>query len=355
MIIECPDCATRYDIKSQLPPEGRSVRCAKCGSVWRAMPEREVEELEAEEDFWTAPSGESEDTSHKAASVEDSHDPFAAVDGAGKHGAVPDGGSFDHSERSPGGQEPLFKPEAGEEPVPGEDGGVSRQGDGSGKIRWFLSFRRRKNSKNGGETDEEAQSQDQPAAEPIPFPRPNGPVERPAAETNEDQHTLDAARQAFQGVFSGGGGQRGHVMPAAKPAATFRSPLPEEEQEDAGSDGHNSWAKRWAEFSDRFKKDAATGQSSFDAAINRGAGAQDERPFHTMAKNVLPAEGEEIDDPDAALREAMRAHFHPRPERAPAAPSLPADDDLARKLETHLKSRAAAAEATVEAEDAEPD
>src|SRR5262245_34304535 len=39
MIIECPACTTRYDIKAQLPPEGRSVRCAKCGNVWRAMPE----------------------------------------------------------------------------------------------------------------------------------------------------------------------------------------------------------------------------------------------------------------------------------------------------------------------------
>ncbi len=38
MIIECPACATRYDIKAQLPPDGRTVRCAKCSAVWRAMP-----------------------------------------------------------------------------------------------------------------------------------------------------------------------------------------------------------------------------------------------------------------------------------------------------------------------------
>jgi len=39
MIIECPACTTRYDIKATLPPEGRTVRCAKCGTVWRATPE----------------------------------------------------------------------------------------------------------------------------------------------------------------------------------------------------------------------------------------------------------------------------------------------------------------------------
>ena len=38
MIIECPACNTRYDIKAQLPPEGRTVRCAKCNTVWRAKP-----------------------------------------------------------------------------------------------------------------------------------------------------------------------------------------------------------------------------------------------------------------------------------------------------------------------------
>ena len=58
MIIECPDCATRYDIKSGLPPEGRTVRCAKCGTVWRAMPESSGEEVEAEEASWAAPSEE---------------------------------------------------------------------------------------------------------------------------------------------------------------------------------------------------------------------------------------------------------------------------------------------------------
>lgn len=40
MTIECPACATRYDMKATLPSEGRTVRCAICETVWRAMPEK---------------------------------------------------------------------------------------------------------------------------------------------------------------------------------------------------------------------------------------------------------------------------------------------------------------------------
>ena len=49
MIIECPACTTRYDIKADLPPAGRTVRCAKCGTVWRAMPESGAEEVGVDE------------------------------------------------------------------------------------------------------------------------------------------------------------------------------------------------------------------------------------------------------------------------------------------------------------------
>lgn len=48
MIIECPACATRYNIQATLPPEGRPVRCAKCGNVWRAQPLVEGDEPEIE-------------------------------------------------------------------------------------------------------------------------------------------------------------------------------------------------------------------------------------------------------------------------------------------------------------------
>ena len=39
MTVECPACKTRYDIKEELPPEGRPVRCARCRTVWHALPE----------------------------------------------------------------------------------------------------------------------------------------------------------------------------------------------------------------------------------------------------------------------------------------------------------------------------
>jgi predicted Zn finger-like uncharacterized protein len=41
MILTCPTCSTRYQAdEKNFPPEGRSVRCAKCGNVWhQALPE----------------------------------------------------------------------------------------------------------------------------------------------------------------------------------------------------------------------------------------------------------------------------------------------------------------------------
>jgi predicted Zn finger-like uncharacterized protein len=46
MILTCPECATRYQTDaSKFPPQGRSVRCAKCGHVWhQSAPQPEVEE-----------------------------------------------------------------------------------------------------------------------------------------------------------------------------------------------------------------------------------------------------------------------------------------------------------------------
>jgi predicted Zn finger-like uncharacterized protein len=36
-LIICPVCHTRYEIAAVIPPEGRKVRCSKCGHVWQAM------------------------------------------------------------------------------------------------------------------------------------------------------------------------------------------------------------------------------------------------------------------------------------------------------------------------------
>jgi predicted Zn finger-like uncharacterized protein len=42
MILACPACQTRYQVDvAKFPPQGRSVRCARCSEVWHAMPEPE--------------------------------------------------------------------------------------------------------------------------------------------------------------------------------------------------------------------------------------------------------------------------------------------------------------------------
>ncbi|TYC52589.1 thioredoxin [Rhodobacterales bacterium] len=51
MKIKCPDCSTSYEIKAEaLGPEGRSVKCAKCGSRWFVS----ADEEESEPDFKAA-------------------------------------------------------------------------------------------------------------------------------------------------------------------------------------------------------------------------------------------------------------------------------------------------------------
>lgn len=43
MILACPSCGTRYEVSTAaFPPDGRNVRCAKCGHVWHALPEEDV-------------------------------------------------------------------------------------------------------------------------------------------------------------------------------------------------------------------------------------------------------------------------------------------------------------------------
>ena len=37
-LIICPACETRYETAAIFPPEGRKVRCSKCGNVWQAKP-----------------------------------------------------------------------------------------------------------------------------------------------------------------------------------------------------------------------------------------------------------------------------------------------------------------------------
>jgi predicted Zn finger-like uncharacterized protein len=49
VIVSCPACATRFSLDaSLLGPNGRNVRCAKCGHRWRQQAPEQVESLAAE-------------------------------------------------------------------------------------------------------------------------------------------------------------------------------------------------------------------------------------------------------------------------------------------------------------------
>lgn len=103
-----------------------------------------------------------------------------------------------------------------------------------------------------------------------------------------------------------------------------------------------------AGLSDHFKRAGETGgdQSLAEADGKRGAKDEDRRDLDTGKHDARFAEKKDDEsdegDPDAALREAMRAHFLSPPKRAPVGPSL-RDEELAEKLETHLKSTAVTA------------
>lgn len=49
MILTCPNCSTRFLLSAQmLAPEGRNVKCSKCGEVWNQLPDPDelIENLE---------------------------------------------------------------------------------------------------------------------------------------------------------------------------------------------------------------------------------------------------------------------------------------------------------------------
>jgi len=339
MIIECPACTTRYDIKADLPSEGRTVRCAKCGTVWRAMPESGGEEVGVDESSWASPSKESERARDDALAGQTTHDHFAAAGGDDEH---PSSGHGVADKEEPAAEEEAnLKEEAGEphqESGPGESD-ASEEHENSGKVSWFSAFRRRKTSKQTDEAEEAAtETLSQVSADTIPFPRASFRVAQQGAETIGEDRALDATRHAVRNVFSGLGHGRS-VVTAATSGDGEGSPAPTKTDD--------GWAERLAESSDRFSRAGdGTGDWGLSEADRKGGvNAQGERHFDAVENNAWPAEKQGDangdSDPDFSLREAMRSHFLFPANRTHGAPSL-ADEELAETLETHLKLTAAA-------------
>ncbi len=359
MIIECPACTTRYDIKADLPPDGRTVRCAKCGTVWRAIPEPQ-EAPAPEEAVWTATGAEEPAASHDehehgedrhaAASVHSRDDAWTSDEG----GAV---ATFEESLRRDAGA-PIDASDDAEETHAEEsdDAGQSRD---TGKVSWFQSFRRKKKKEEAEETLVAAEAA-QGRGETIPFPRPSVPAEAPAA-TEDEFRTLEEARQAVRSVFSTLSEGRASAPFAARALPAAVSAPAEEERDEAAraqsaaeTEEGNAWAGApsreaeppsfWASAGAASKGwDATLAQPETDAwqgPNGRGEVLADARDGHAIEVEHEPA-AEESSEADDALREAMRAHFPSSGKPAPLAPAP--DTDLALRLETHLRSTAASA------------
>jgi predicted Zn finger-like uncharacterized protein len=206
MIIECPACATRYDIKASFPPEGRTVRCAKCGTVWRAMPQAIGEQSgggPAAEEEKQAPDSNGTSEPPQEAAVSPSakrasfHSHYAGEDRASedaafsaRHLAAPE---MEQAVQA-GEMDKSAQPEFGshmEAPAPQEPE--------SGKVSWLF---RRRNKSEGAEAADNGGVRSAPG-ETIPFMRPSLSEERASPQaTNETLETLEEARAAVRSVFS---------------------------------------------------------------------------------------------------------------------------------------------------------
>ncbi|MGO9460951.1 MAG: hypothetical protein ACLP1W_12690 [Rhodomicrobium sp.] len=254
------------------------------------------------------------------------------------------------TESPPAGYEPFAQEDqaAAQTPKTGadEDSGLEKEEaeeeHDAGKVKWFGSFLRR-NSAKASAALEHPPGAPKPVsgAETIPFPR-SSPSQEGQTPAEEELRTLDDARAAVRDVFASLEEQR----PAAA-GRSFHSPVTsihEGEQDsigepDTGPDPHfdaDQAGNAWLQASGRAEEEtpgwrheapaeprfqpvlpqSSTGsgwESTADPGENNNNGGE---PAQSWQQGWRPETIEDADDPDAQLRNALRAHF---PSHAPSS------------------------------------
>jgi predicted Zn finger-like uncharacterized protein len=370
MIIECPRCSKQYDLDKlgvKLPPEGRSVRCKQCDQVWRAMPLQEEDSLpEGTDEPEADESAESAAAGHPAAWEESSGTASQAAAQRQQFRGWESSGSEEQAESQ---EDAGFEvPEAeGRAAIGDEDPALGRN---TGKVSWFGSFLRKNNARQSKAEPVFDEQQPQPSAQTIPFPRPAAGAAG-VAPPEEEYRTLDDARAAVRNVFSSleprpnasasiiqapvTGGQEelqdrhfamhGHSdaslgdaetgFPASDQTRTGSVGWPAESEAGNGVQSASRWAGAagWqpeAEAEAGAQPESSPEQGGFAAGAWLNAeGSAGQRPQEQAPQNWpkgwQPELPQDPDDPDAQLRNAMRAQFPPR--ALPVEPAQPGREE----------------------------
>ena len=310
MIIECPACITKYDIKATLPPQGRTVRCAKCGTVWRAMPDAAGEIMAADEavpdhdatphrDAWDGVA-EEQANGMSAEAAPQSEATASEWETGGAVNEAFDGGqggdmTADNPERASYSEMDVKLSElalselasaVGETLPNRQDRYIAQEPStpdldidesGAGKVKWFGGFRRKKTAKNNLDAFEDAAGKAGRTgiAETIPFPGMGIKDNRPPLDTPEEEiRTLEEARDAVRGVFSSLGdlraptSSRSFAMPVT--SAPEEAPILEEAQ-----------AETRPQFApaDEYLETAAVQNNWFEAIEKHQAASPDHNPI----------------------------------------------------------------------------
>lgn len=328
MIIECPACSTQYDIKVELPPEGRTVRCAKCENVWRATPVIEEGRL-ADEAYAHAEEGGADAGYDTGAEDAGGWGPEVAEDEGARAFSS---GYYQHTwpqqeeENADAGYSGFTSSGAASpEGYPAQEEAADQEADDGGR-RWFSSFMRRDQT-SAPPAQEETGDPGLAATAPgsVPYLRPD-----PAAAANRNVRTLDDARAAVRTVFASLGEQRqsqhtssiqapitGYQATEEEAYSAFRPPV---EDSEAGASG-------W-------------GASAEEQGYSHAGGAEG---FTASGWSGVESAGEDAAAVAQGWRQGWQGHEQEQqPEAAPSEPDL--DSQLRAALQAHFPSHTAPVE-----------